>query len=562
MRSIIKCTAIVSAVILFCAIGVWVEAVDVKGTYKKAKETAGSVTGKVVGAAVSVKDKVSTVLSNASRMLIRSEQKAIIDNPYKNTVAQVRMGNGLHPEERAYLARRKPKVKSALEKLLGKKLTDKQVPTIAMIGSGGGYRAMLGTTGFLNGAQKIGLLDTVTYITALSGSTWALGPWITTGMGLPQFRSYIADCITKKIRVNNLSEAKNIVDMLSVKVACDQPVTMIDIYGGLLANRLLKEYGSDCQRVYMSDQATRIKNGDYPYPIYCAIDAREAVAKDPHWFEFTPHEIGAPYFGIYVPTWGYGRQFVNGTSTDFSPEQSLGFMMGTFGSAFGVHFGRAWDEVSKKMPQFLVKPIVERELFDPLYGKRTESFWAEVFNFMFGLKEQELTSRETLKFVDAGIDFNLPYPPVSGQRPERKADILIYLDSSKDSIPAAIKKCEEYARKRGLKYPPMNYSEIDKNTISIFRDENDPSVPVVIYLPRVSDAKTWQAHKSKPEFRGYTGIDDFDMEQCAKEGFCKTSNFQYDLKQSQQILDQLEFNMIINKDKIIEAINWVVDRRK
>jgi len=40
MRSIIKCTAIVSAVILFCAIGVWVEAVDVKGTYKKAKETA------------------------------------------------------------------------------------------------------------------------------------------------------------------------------------------------------------------------------------------------------------------------------------------------------------------------------------------------------------------------------------------------------------------------------------------------------------------------------------------------------------------------------------------
>lgn len=561
MKHIIKYGIVIAIFISFCAIGVWVEAIDIQGTYQKAKEAAGSVKGKVVDTATSVKESLSNALSTASRALIRAEQKAILNNPYKNTVASVRKDNGLHPEERAYLAKRKPKVKVALEKLLGRSLTDKQVPTIAMIGSGGGYRAMLGTTAFLNGAEKIGLLGAVTYITALSGSTWALGPWISTGMSLSQFKSYIAACITKPIHVNSLGEAQNIADMLSVKIASDQPVTMIDVYGGLLANRLLSHYGSDCQRVYMSDQAARIKNGDYPYPIYSAIDAREAVARDPHWFEFTPHEIGAPYFGIYVPTWGYGRQFSDGKSTDFSPEQSLGFMMGTFGSAFGVHFGRAWDEVSAKIPQFLVKPIVEKQLLDPLYGKRTESFWAEVFNFMFGIPGQELTARETLKFVDAGIDFNLPYPPVSGERPERKADILIFLDSSKDSIPAAIKRCEEYARKRGLKYPPMDYSEIDKKTISVFKDEKDPSVPVVIYLPRVSDAQAWAEYKSKPEWSAYKGIEGFDMEKCAKEGFCKTSNFQYTTAQSQQILDQLEFNMMINKDKIIEAINWAIDRR-
>lgn len=561
MKHVMKWGSIISVAVLFCAIGVWIEAVDISGTYQRAKDAASSVKDKVVSTATTVKDTVGNVLSSASRALIRSEQKAIANNPYKNTVASVRIGNGLHPEERAYLAKRKPKVKSALEKLLGRSLTDKQVPTIAMIGSGGGYRAMLGTTAFLNGAEKIGLLGAVTYITALSGSTWALNPWLTTGMPLSQFKSYIAKSITEPIYVKTIAEAKNIVDMLSVKVACDQPITMIDVYGGLLANRLLSYYGSDCQRVHMSDQAARIKNGDYPYPIYSAIDAREAVARDPHWFEFTPHEIGSPYFGVYVPTWGYGRQFNNGQSTDFSPEQSLGFMMGTFGSAFGVHFGRAWDEVSAKMPDFLVKPIIEKQLFDPYYGKRTESFWAEVHNFMFGMTNQELTSRPTLKFVDAGIHFNLPYPPVSGQRPERKADILIFLDSSKDSIPAAIKKCEEYARKRGLKYPPMDYSEIDKKTISVFKDENDPSVPVVIYLPRVSDPEAWAENKSKREFNGYTGIDGFDMEKCAKEGFCKTSNFQYTEQQSQQVLDQLEFNMIINKDKIIEAINWVVDRR-
>ncbi|HLC07375.1 MAG TPA: hypothetical protein VJJ26_04255 [Candidatus Babeliales bacterium] len=80
-------------------------------------------------------------------------------------------------------------------------------------------------------------------------------------------------------------------------------------------------------------------------------------------------------------------------------------------------------------------------------------------------------------------------------------------------------------------------------------------------MPRVSDAQAWEQNKSKPEFKNYSSIQGFDMEKCAKEGFCKTSNFQYTQQQSRQVLDQLEFNMIINKDKIIKTINWTIDRK-
>jgi hypothetical protein len=79
-----------------------------------------------------------------------------------------------------------------------------------------------------------------------------------------------------------------------------------------------------------------------------------------------------------------------------------------------------WEEVMQGVPgSSLIRAAVEKKLVDPFTGKRVDATWAEVFNFMYGIPGNELQSRPTIKFVDAGIDFNLPYPPVSGERPER-----------------------------------------------------------------------------------------------------------------------------------------------
>lgn len=47
-----------------------------------------------------------------------------------------------------------------------------QVPVIAILGSGGGFRAMVGFAGVMKALYESGILDCATYIAGLSGSTW------------------------------------------------------------------------------------------------------------------------------------------------------------------------------------------------------------------------------------------------------------------------------------------------------------------------------------------------------------------------------------------------------
>lgn len=47
-----------------------------------------------------------------------------------------------------------------------------QVPVVAVLGSGGGTRAMTSLYGSLAGLQELGLLDAVTYLSGVSGSSW------------------------------------------------------------------------------------------------------------------------------------------------------------------------------------------------------------------------------------------------------------------------------------------------------------------------------------------------------------------------------------------------------
>lgn len=51
-------------------------------------------------------------------------------------------------------------------------LSSLQVPVIAVLGSGGGFRAMVGFAGVMKALFESGVLDCATYIAGLSGSTW------------------------------------------------------------------------------------------------------------------------------------------------------------------------------------------------------------------------------------------------------------------------------------------------------------------------------------------------------------------------------------------------------
>ena len=48
----------------------------------------------------------------------------------------------------------------------------RETPSIAIMGSGGGYRAMVGYSGAIRALKEMGVFDCATYTVGLSGSTW------------------------------------------------------------------------------------------------------------------------------------------------------------------------------------------------------------------------------------------------------------------------------------------------------------------------------------------------------------------------------------------------------
>ncbi|MDZ4151230.1 hypothetical protein, partial [Methylicorpusculum sp.] len=373
---------------------------------------------------------------------VLAAQPAIRKNPNGATVARVRVGNELPEGEKAYRVARKPVVKKALEKFLATAISDTAVPTIALVGSGGGFRAMAGTTGFLRGAHDIGLLDAATYVVGLSGSTWALGVWNATGCSVNELGEKMIKKMPHGIKNVDIGGLRNIVDALLVKWAFGQESTLVDFYGGLLANTLLDEFGSACQRQHLSEQAKLLVDGSRVLPIYTTVSAKES--QDRFWYEYTPFEIGSARFGQYVPSWAYGRKFNKGVSLDFAPEQSFGYLMGSFGSAFALTVERIlkekanllegafmsmlekinFQEVALKSVMFaLVQPLLQEMLKSRISAGR-------IWNYTYGMPTSALADKSKLSFVDAGLDFNLPYPPISGERPKRMADVIIFLDSS------------------------------------------------------------------------------------------------------------------------------------
>jgi cytosolic phospholipase A2 len=464
--------------------------------------------------------------------------------------AQVRVNTTNEPgaEEQSFLTKRLPRVKSALERFFNSSLEKCAVPRIALCFSGGGFRAMALTLGFLCGMQNLGLLDATTYISALSGSTWAVGPWISSGKDINEYKQNVTSGYSQGLEhITDRARIKELALRILEKLYYAQAVSPIDIYGALLANTLLKDLGDKRLVATLSETHARVSDGSYPLPIYTAIN----TSMQPYdWLEFTPFEIGSSYLRSFVPTWSYGRKFVSGVSVDTDPEQVLGFFMGVFGSAFELSLSELVRDTAGDigalrayLPDLLCN-YIERALHliaqSPLGDIRP---WPAVMrNFMYGMASSPLKSDETMAPADAGIDFNLPLPPVL--YPARQADIIIIYDASLDIAGAPeLKAAEEYARRNGLAFPAIDYSGIDSRKVSVFSDTNNPACPTVVYFPRIKN------NNYDPTF---------DPDLCVKESYCDTFNFNYSPEQFTQLSGLSEYTVKESASVIADAIKSVI----
>lgn len=522
----------------------------------------------------------------------------------------VNLNASLSDKERQFLALRKVKTQAGLEKLLNQPITNlTTVPNISFVFSGGGYRAMLETLGWLEAAEKTGLLDATQYVTGLSGSTWALFPWIASDLSVEQYKAQLITRINKSLQeyVKNMTFDELVAFITPlVRKRYDGHITgAVDLYGSLLAHMLLTQ--QDKQLFTLSNVAESLKEGKYPLPIATAATRAEVFTTNTPavqpWFEFTPFNVGSVELNSFIPAWAFNRKFLKGLSLptskvktgdmstetpQYGREQSLGFLMGIWGSAFAFGMSDILQQLEAKLAAYLcggneLSPMTKALLqhttasvFQPFfasisqyvipnpekqqqyaalvstYARLTSDVAAqygraEVSNLNYGIAGQWLNQSPTLTLVDGffgvenGINMNLAIAPVL--RPERQQDILIICDSSAILQGApALRAAEAYARNRGFKFPRIHYQGIDTRLISVFDDGDESDTPVVIYIPAIANSN-------------YSNFDPVTA------AYTDTLNFAYTQQQSQELMGLTAYTLQEQIDVIKDVIQRVMQRK-
>lgn len=123
------------------------------------------------------RDLKATSQSAARFVSLESRLTKELDDPARfPEIAQqavVRKGLGLCPEETAYLAARRARVRDHFARYIGldaAQVHPDDIPTVAFGGSGGGYRAMLAFLGYSLAMKEAGMWDLLTYVAGVSGS--------------------------------------------------------------------------------------------------------------------------------------------------------------------------------------------------------------------------------------------------------------------------------------------------------------------------------------------------------------------------------------------------------
>ncbi|KAL7858943.1 hypothetical protein SRHO_G00140900 [Serrasalmus rhombeus] len=234
---------------------------------------------------------------------------------------EVRIGHSLSEAEQQYLAKRRETVLQCL-KQHGIVCSKGEVPNIAVLGSGGGLRAMVGLLGSLSQLGECALLDCIMYLSGISGSTWCMASlykepdWSTN-------LETVKDNITQRLAEGSVrwwEMGHKLVKYYSEK----HNFSLTDVWAALLVSKMVKEIDENT----LSEQ--RGKHTNDPYPIYSVIDKQCKYDRQNAdvWFEITPDESGYSLTGAFVDSLHLGSQFKNGAKINDQPENDMLYLQG------------------------------------------------------------------------------------------------------------------------------------------------------------------------------------------------------------------------------------------
>ncbi len=455
--------------------------------------------------------------------------------------AYVRVGKSLCSAEEAFVNERLTHVNTALCSLLNMQIPLAKTPRIAICGSGGGFRSMISLLGALAAFDTLGITDTFLYSSGVSGSTWSLGAWYMYGHKPSDAVSAVRSQATYQLW-DGFDPAPVISRSLQ-GVIYQQKIGAVGIYGALLGNRLFNQFPNRYS-VLLSDFASKISTGSMPMPIFTAVIPPEPSTNLPYlWCEMTPYEVGIVEDSAFIPTTAFGRQFAGGASQNKATEYSFDYGLGICGSAFAAPLNRVLQDLSTKLPHEVYQ-VVEDIVVKTNSGN-TLLCPAQINNFTYQLSDATYASKQFLNWVDAGFDINIPIPAVL--RAGRLVDVVIIVDASGDTLNAPeLWRSQQYALQHGIKFPPIDYTNITDNPITVFQDPNDMTVPIIVYIPVIKNPRYSET---------------FDPIVCTHSAFCQTGNFQYTNAQFDELFGLTNFTVNQEADTIIQALKDAVERK-
>ena len=468
-------------------------------------------------------------------------------------------------KEEAFVKERRKKVLEQLKTVFPEECSTIQepenAPVIAVVGSGGGYRAMISTTGFLRGLEAIKILDTTTYCAGLSGSTWCIAPWIIKDKPLTEFSHQLRENVRECFELKLLDPKPVISYLLTIKKKDLRKPTLCDGWGTALASIFFKEDGPTAEKnppgtnYTLLSVAEKINPEKYPLPLFTAIFSKSHPYE---WMEFTPFSIGSSYINTHLKAQNLGYHFLNGEIILRPAQTSLSYLLGLFGSAYAFEYNKVLDFIIDKIEsnlsekakkqfssifEYIKKPLttlaatskpviktsqnITTALYEKVWGKnnslpseRPEAHLGEIPvnveekyrmsppilpNFTRGLSPEFFKDDYFYTLVDAGLDFNIPFPPLL----ERKIDLYIVFDASSntallDTKNNAMVGAADYAKRKNYPFPSIEkLKDADSNPIEkrvIVLNDDNHNCPTIIYIPNLVEITTLKFSYSGQEF--------------------------------------------------------------
>ncbi|XP_074917519.1 cytosolic phospholipase A2 gamma-like, partial [Chelonoidis abingdonii] len=497
--------------------------------------------------------------STSPRALRGNLGEAMERSQLKQDDVRVRLSHELSEGEKEATGNRKAKVLECL-KSLGIAYDEDNMPNIAVLGSGGGLRAMIALLGTLVELKNQGLLDAVMYLCGVSGSTWCMS-FLYQEKDWTEKVQVLEECLCDTLSKPPCDIQEEFT--IATQAAEDELFSLTDVWASFFVYPALKLIIQSKTIFALWGSALGSMDANKKY----LIDHLKEKFRKLREHRYAVGKAGTDYTSVLhrsillllqelhvrASAGEDCKRILRQLKEVLKEENSKYSYLKCYEMSETLDL-KSWEERMLEFAELIC--IFEKELGEYIWSvwqllwKTVTCIcywtWGHTNNFLYTDSKAQsigLTNKEFIHLINAGIAINSPYPLVL--RPERKVKLILSFDFSDGDPFETIKKTAKYCEANNIPFPEINTEEIkdvdNPSDCYIFKGGKD--VPTVMHFPLFNN-------KNCPgEIKHFR-----DM--------FKTFTTSYSEDNVKVLLKKAKMNVSNNKDRILKEIQQIVSSLK